>query len=54
MRALAGEHGTVIVMDERVAETFTAPGDDIATPRVPGSPASTCSTSPTTSSASTA
>lgn len=29
MRAMAGEHGTVIVMDERVAETFTAPGDDV-------------------------
>ena len=29
MRALAGDAGTVIVMDERVAETFTAPGDEI-------------------------
>lgn len=29
MRTLAGDTGTVIVMDERVAETFTAPGDDI-------------------------
>ncbi|MDN5858324.1 MAG: class I SAM-dependent methyltransferase [Pseudonocardia sp.] len=29
MRALAGERGTVVVMDERVAETFTAPGDEI-------------------------
>ncbi len=29
MRGLAGERGTVIVMDERVAETFTAPGDDV-------------------------
>ncbi len=29
MRALAGDGGTVIVMDERVAETFTAPGDEI-------------------------
>jgi hypothetical protein len=28
MRALAGD-GTVIVMDERVADTFTAPGDEI-------------------------
>jgi SAM-dependent methyltransferase len=29
MRALAGDHGTVVVMDERVAETFTAPGDEV-------------------------
>ena len=29
MRALAGDHGAVVVMDERVAETFTAPGDDV-------------------------
>ena len=29
MRRLAGEQGAVIVMDERVAETFTAPGDDV-------------------------
>jgi SAM-dependent methyltransferase len=29
MRRLAGESGTVVVMDERVAETFTAPGDDV-------------------------
>jgi SAM-dependent methyltransferase len=29
MRRLAGERGAVIVMDERVAETFTAPGDDV-------------------------
>ena len=29
MRALAGDRGTVAVMDERVAETFTAPGDEI-------------------------
>ena len=28
VRALAGETGTVLVMDERVAETFTAPGDE--------------------------
>ncbi len=28
MRQLAGERGTVLVMDERVAETFTAPGDE--------------------------
>jgi 2-polyprenyl-3-methyl-5-hydroxy-6-metoxy-1,4-benzoquinol methylase len=29
MRRLAGEDGAVVVMDERVAETFTAPGDDV-------------------------
>jgi SAM-dependent methyltransferase len=29
MRRLAGEAGTVLVMDERVAETFTAPGDQV-------------------------
>jgi methylase of polypeptide subunit release factors len=29
MRRLAGAGGAVIVMDERVAETFTAPGDDV-------------------------
>jgi SAM-dependent methyltransferase len=29
MRRLAGDRGTVLVMDERVAETFTAPGDEI-------------------------
>ncbi len=29
MRALAAPRGTVLVMDERVAETFTAPGDEI-------------------------
>jgi 2-polyprenyl-3-methyl-5-hydroxy-6-metoxy-1,4-benzoquinol methylase len=29
MRRLAGDRGTVIVMDERVAETFTAPGDEV-------------------------
>ncbi len=29
MRRLAGGTGTVLVMDERVAETFTAPGDEV-------------------------
>ena len=29
MRSLAGEDGTVLVMDERVAETFTVPGDEM-------------------------
>lgn len=29
MRRLASERGTVLVMDERVAETFTAPGDEV-------------------------
>jgi hypothetical protein len=29
MRELAKSDGAVIVMDERVAETFTAPGDDV-------------------------
>jgi SAM-dependent methyltransferase len=29
MRRLAGDHGAVVVMDERVAETFTAPGDEV-------------------------
>jgi 2-polyprenyl-3-methyl-5-hydroxy-6-metoxy-1,4-benzoquinol methylase len=29
MRSLAGSDGTVIVMDENVAETFTAPGDEV-------------------------
>jgi SAM-dependent methyltransferase len=29
LRGLAAEEGAVIVMDERVAETFTAPGDEI-------------------------
>ena len=29
MRALAAPQGTVLVMDERVAEAFTAPGDEI-------------------------
>ncbi len=29
MRALAGSDGVVLVMDERVAETFTAPGDEV-------------------------
>jgi SAM-dependent methyltransferase len=29
MRSLAGADGVVLVMDERVAETFTAPGDEI-------------------------
>lgn len=29
MRRLAGTRGAVVVMDERVAETFTAPGDDV-------------------------
>jgi len=29
MRRLAGDGGAVVVMDERVAETFTAPGDDV-------------------------
>jgi SAM-dependent methyltransferase len=29
MRRLAGEDGVVLVMDERVAETFTAPGDEV-------------------------
>ena len=29
MRRLAGERGAVVVMDERVAEEFTAPGDDV-------------------------
>jgi SAM-dependent methyltransferase len=29
MRRLAGERGAVLVMDERVAETFTAPGDEV-------------------------
>jgi 2-polyprenyl-3-methyl-5-hydroxy-6-metoxy-1,4-benzoquinol methylase len=28
MRALAAEDGTVLVIDERTAETFTAPGDE--------------------------
>ena len=28
-RRLAGERGAVVVMDERVAETFTAPGDEV-------------------------
>jgi 2-polyprenyl-3-methyl-5-hydroxy-6-metoxy-1,4-benzoquinol methylase len=28
LRAMAGEDGTVLVMDERTAEAFTAPGDD--------------------------
>ncbi len=28
-RGFAGHRGTVVVMDERVAETFTAPGDDV-------------------------
>ncbi|MBV9322404.1 MAG: methyltransferase domain-containing protein [Chloroflexi bacterium] len=28
MRAMAGEHGAVIVMDERVGESFAAPDDD--------------------------
>ena len=30
MRRLAGEDGTVIVLDMRVADTFTAPGDPTA------------------------
>ena len=29
MRRLAGPDGVVLVMDERVAETFTAPGDEV-------------------------
>jgi 2-polyprenyl-3-methyl-5-hydroxy-6-metoxy-1,4-benzoquinol methylase len=29
MRGLAGDRGAVVVMDERVAEEFTAPGDDV-------------------------
>ena len=29
MRRLAGDSGTVLVMDERVAERFTAPGDEV-------------------------
>lgn len=29
MRRLAGDAGYVLVMDERVAETFTAPGDEV-------------------------
>jgi 2-polyprenyl-3-methyl-5-hydroxy-6-metoxy-1,4-benzoquinol methylase len=29
MRRLAGDDGAVVVMDERVAETFTAPGDEV-------------------------
>ena len=29
LRALAGEDGTVLVMDERTAETFTAPADEL-------------------------
>lgn len=29
MRRLAGDAGAVVVMDERVAETFTAPGDEV-------------------------
>ena len=29
MRKLAGGSGAVVVMDERVAETLTAPGDDV-------------------------
>jgi 2-polyprenyl-3-methyl-5-hydroxy-6-metoxy-1,4-benzoquinol methylase len=29
MRRLAGDGGAVVVMDERVAETFTAPGDEV-------------------------
>ncbi len=29
MRKLVGERGTAIIMDERVAEQFTAPGDDV-------------------------
>ena len=29
MRRLAGVDGAVVVMDERVAETFTTPGDDV-------------------------
>jgi 2-polyprenyl-3-methyl-5-hydroxy-6-metoxy-1,4-benzoquinol methylase len=29
MRGLAGSDGVVLVMDENVAETFTAPGDDV-------------------------
>jgi hypothetical protein len=28
-RRLAGNEGAVVVMDERVAETFTAPGDHV-------------------------
>jgi SAM-dependent methyltransferase len=29
MRSLAGPDGTVLVVDERTADTFTAPGDDM-------------------------
>jgi hypothetical protein len=29
MRRLAGSDGAVVVMDENVAETFTAPGDEV-------------------------
>ena len=29
LRGLAAEDGAVVVMDERVADTFTAPGDEV-------------------------
>jgi 2-polyprenyl-3-methyl-5-hydroxy-6-metoxy-1,4-benzoquinol methylase len=29
LRSLAGEEGTVLVMDEKVADAFTAPGDEV-------------------------
>ena len=29
MRSLVAEGGAIIIADERVAETFTAPGDDV-------------------------
>ena len=29
LRSLAGEEGTVLVMDEKVADVFTAPGDEV-------------------------
>jgi 2-polyprenyl-3-methyl-5-hydroxy-6-metoxy-1,4-benzoquinol methylase len=29
LRAMAGAHGAVLVMDERIAETFTAPGEPL-------------------------
>ena len=29
MRRLVGDGGTVLIVDERVADQFTAPGDDV-------------------------
>ena len=29
LRSLAGDEGTVLVMDEKVADAFTAPGDEV-------------------------